>query len=321
MKEETLYLYLNQELDPQELAEVEEWIKENPRRFREIKSLWEKTAMDPSQIKPDTDKMWGNIMAGVEQTNSRKERKLPVYKTFLKYAAIFILGFGIIGFIAHREVNRVKWIEYTAEYNTPEDVVLPDGSEVALNKGSKLYYKKQLLSHTRDVKLTGEAFFEVQKNPNKPFVINVNNTVVKVLGTSFNVNATDTNNIMVSVKTGKVLFYNKQDPTDSVHLYPGDMGLFSSVEDRIRKTEIHDQNYLAWKTGVLLFKGNTLPEVCEVLSNYYGKHVVVGHPELQAKKLTARYQDKSLNEVLELLKIALDIQYEVKEGSILLTCK
>ena len=323
MKDEILYLYLNKELDAEEQAQVEEWIKQNPEHFQKIKTIWEKAALDQSKAKPDTNKMWGNIISEIEQPKVQKQgRKLPAYRSLLKYAAIFLLGLGLIGYIAHREAKRVQWIEYASVNDVPEEIELPDGSTVTLNKESSLLYKKQRLSSTREVKLTGEAFFDVEKDPDRPFIINVNNTIVKVLGTSFAIDASDSAGaIIVSVKTGKVMFYKKDDPSDSVYLYPGDMGLLASSEQKISKSEIHDLNYMAWKTRVLLFKGNTLPEVCEVISKYYGSTIMVDHPDLLTRKLTARYQDKSLDEVLELLKIALDIQYEEKEDTVLLTCK
>lgn len=314
MNDETLFLYFNNELIQKEKESVEKWIKKHPEEYQKVKVIWEKFVIDQSSVKPNLKKMWGNINSKIDTPKDKKYRKLPFYKSMLKYAAIFILGIGLLGYFANKKINNPIWVEYTSTIDKNKDFVLPDGSTVTLNKTSTLYYKKQFLSSTREVNLKGEAFFQVIKNPRKPFLINVNNTQVKVLGTSFNVNALDTlGKIIVSVESGRVMFYDKGDTSNVVYLSKGDMGIFSSHQQIIKKSGILNKNYLAWKTGILLFKNKFLVEVCEVLSEYYDINIVVNHSVLKEKQLTARYENKSLPEVLDLLTMALDINY-IREG-------
>lgn len=320
MNEETLYLYLNNELSKEEQQLVEEWIRNNPGEYKKLKIIWEKSAIDNSSVKPDMKGMWGNIISEIENSEDNKQyRKISIYKSILKYAAIFILCFGISGYFVYKKINHIEWVEYASNNNSANDILLPDGSTITLNKVSTLFYKKQFLSADREVKLNGEAFFQVKRNPKKPFIINVNNTVVKVLGTSFNIDASDTSgNVTVSVKSGKVMFYEKGDTSNVVYLLKGDMGIFTPHEQKITKTGIPNENYLAWKTGILLFKDNDLQEVCEVLNEYYDTNIIADYPALKEKKLTARYQNKSLTEVLDLLSLALDLKYIQKGDNIYL---
>ena len=319
MKDEILFLYLNNELDAKEQKEVEEWINRNPEQFHEIKIIWKKTELNISTNEADLQKVWGNVISKIDQSNNTRERKLPIDKAILKYAAIFILALGLLGIIANNKINHNELIEYTSALNKTNSFVLPDGSSISLNKASSLEYKKQFLAKNREVNLKGEAFFQVKRNPKKPFIINVNGTRVKVLGTSFNIDAADTSGkVKVSVKSGKVMFYDKKDTSNVVYLTKGDVGIFSSHYQKIEKAKNKNQNYLAWKTGILLFKNNTLSEVCAILGKQYNTTLILENPVLAAKKLTARYQDKSLQEVLELMKIALDVDYVQKDNEIVL---
>jgi transmembrane sensor len=321
MNDETLFLYLNNELESDEQKKVEKWIAANPEKYEEIKKIRKKTEPDFSASKPNMDRMWRIINSEMQNTtNQKKNRKLTINNTFLKYAAILILSLGLISYYVQWKMNHIEWVEYASDGYKTEDIVLPDGSNITLNKESKLSYKKQFLAADREVVLKGEAFFQVQKNPKKPFIISVNNTMVKVLGTSFNINATGpSGNVLVSVKTGKVMFYKQNDTENTVYLNAGDIGVFLPNVQKIKKTENMDQNYLAWKTGILLFSDNTLPEVCETLNKYYNARISIDDSALSPKKLTARYQNKSLPEILELLKIALDIRYSQKDDKIKLT--
>jgi len=321
MNDEILFLYLNNELDEYEQKKAVEWIEKNPVKYQEIKTIWEESKMDTAGYKIDLDKMWGNVSANIEHSNtSEKVKKIPAYTVFLKYAAIFIIGLGILGYLANQKINRTEWIQYTADNSVKKEVVLPDGSIVSLNKASSLEYKKQFLAKNREVNLKGEVFFQVKRNPKKPFLITVNNIRIKVLGTSFNVNASDiSGNVEVSVESGKVMFYEKNDTSNVVYLTKGNRGIFASHDKRITKSTVQTKNYLAWETGVLLFKNNTLPEVCDVLSNHFNTSIIVDNTDLLTKKLTARYQNKSLPEVLELIKIALDVEYATQGDTILLT--
>ncbi len=318
MNDETLFLFLNNELSTKENEIVEAWIEKNPEHFEKLKLIWENSSIDQAAIKPDMENMWDKISSEIDSSEkNRKTLKAPRFKTLFKYAAIFMLGLGISGYIAYQRINHIEWIEYISNNNNLEDILLPDGSTVALNKASTLFYKKQFLADTREVKLIGEAFFQVKRNPNKPLIVNVNDAVVKVLGTSFNIDATDSlGHILVTVNSGRVMFHQKADTSNCVYLLKGDRGVFSSYEQTIIKSENEDENYLAWKTGILLFKNNTLPEVCEVLNKYYDTNIIIDQPDLVEKQLTARYDNLPLSEVLELLHLALDIQYIKKDDSI-----
>lgn len=323
MKDETLFLYLNDELDKHEQSKVEEWLEKNPEKYQEIKTIWEESKLDASGYKPDVNSMWNNVTSAIDHSDNRKKvKKMPVYKTLLRYAAIFIIGIGILGYLANQKINHIEWLQYTADNTAKKEVVLPDGSIVTLNKASSVEYKKAFRSKNREINLEGEAFFQVKRNPEKPFIVNLKNTRVRVLGTSFNVNATEpSGNVVVSVESGKVMFYDKSDTSNVVYLTKGNKGVFASHGKKIKQSTIHNNNYLAWKTGILLFKNQTLPEVCDALGKHFNTIIEIDNPALNTKKLTARYQNKSLSEVLELLKIALDVEYMQKNGKILLTSK
>ena len=151
-------------------------------------------------------------------------------------------------------------------------VSLPDGSKVYLNRNSEFSYRGNFGKHGRDVKLTGEAFFEISPDKSKPFIIDAGNAKVKVVGTSFNV---ITNNkesaVEVFVKTGKVLVSDNSG-SQTLQLDPGYVGTVSSKE--AVKTVNNNPNYLSWKTGYLDYSGQKLSVVFSDLKRVYNMDIV-----------------------------------------------
>lgn len=183
-----------------------------------------------------------------------------------------------------------------------ESFELADGSTVWLNKKSKLIYYEEFGLETRKVTLEGEAFFEVARNEDKPFIIDTEHTQVEVLGTSFNVNAiTPKEPTTVSVASGKVSFRSKDDSSEMVFLTKGHQGTFDPLLGRLTKSEDADPNYLSWKTGILTFKNQDMSVVLKTLSRHYGHRITTDHNELLSKSLTATFDNQGFEEVLKVV--------------------
>lgn len=319
--------FLRKELSASEMSHVEQWInssEENAKYFQKIKFLWEEAARDNQKIRINKEEAWVKIHKGISQ----KKEPLPRDPGQLHYlfrriaaAAILIISIGAIALILKFQ-DRTKEINWVNEIASAEkkEVILPDDSRVWLNKNATLQYPEKFKGGTRSVILSGEAFFEVDKQKSQPFVIRTNNSWVEVLGTSFNVNAeASAPRVIVSVVSGKVALFDSTRKDNRILLEAGDQGIFMKEGGTLNKERIVDRNFLAWKTGVLVFINAPIEHVCQELSRHFDQQIeIIPTPELSDKKLTATYDNKDLDDILRIIELTLDIGYTRDQGKIVL---
>ena len=186
-----------------------------------------------------------------------------------------------------------------------------------LNKQTTVRFPATFDGKERRVFLLGEAFFKVARDEKRPFIVEAQGTMTRVLGTSFNIK-TDKDKASIAVFTGKVSFSEKEDAANSALLIKGEQARFDHTNHLLTKYRIGDSNLLAWKTGILVFNNTTLPEVAKVLSGYYHKQIAIDIPDPELFSLSASFEKQSLKEVLEVISMTLDLRYgETAEGYIL----
>jgi ferric-dicitrate binding protein FerR (iron transport regulator) len=186
---------------------------------------------------------------------------------------------------------------------------------VTLNSNSKLQFPKKFKNNFREVTITGEAFFDVQPNPEKPFVINAGNAQIKVLGTSFNVSAYPENETLeVVVETGTVQVVSTEKlntlETAEILLKPGEKGTFVNSLGTLEKGLNSDPNYLAWKTHNLVFENTPLNEVVHYLNKTYHTDIQLKGKNLNNLVLTAQFEKKPIEFILNVVQITFGLQLE-----------
>ena len=324
MKDELLIRYLNNELMPEEKSSVEEWInstQENRSYFNKIKYIWDNSKVDSSRVRINTDTAWESIRSAAMARN--KPVRLYPSATFriisrIAAVAIILLAVGITGVYltkSHRAAG-IQRLSVRAS-NEIKEVTLPDGTRVWLNRHSSVTWPDGFKGRMREVTLTGEGYFEVEKNRFRPFIITAGDAGVRVLGTSFNVlSDTAISKTSVTVVTGKVALYDPMRKDRRVVLEPGDEGIMEARPPSISKQPNEDRNFLAWKTGVLKFENTPLDEVCETLTKHYGTFIRAEDDDhLKSLNLTATYDNKSLDEILEILAFTLDLSYATENDT------
>jgi transmembrane sensor len=195
---------------------------------------------------------------------------------------------------------------------------LPDGSAVQLNSDSKLSIPSDFgLGTDRLVYLEGEAFFEVVKNPDKPFKVITNSVTTQVLGTSFNINNYFHNNIKIAVATGKVLVKNVAEGNmDSILLNPSEMAIIH--EGKTTKKSYDPEMTMGWKDGFLVFKNTNFEEIVAKLEMWYGVDFEIDRNQKITGGFTGKYHNNSLYAVLEGISFVLDFEYEIKGKKIII---
>lgn len=197
-------------------------------------------------------------------------------------------------------------------------VSLPDGTKVWLNSASSLKFPARFIGDERRVQLTGEAYFEVAKNPKMPFKVTVNSTTVKVLGTHFNINAYDD---MPSIKT-TLLEGSIQITNGSIHkiLKPNEQGLIDK-SGSMKVMTADTEKAIAWKNGYFIFNRTSLHEIMQQISRWYNVEVVYKGEISSEEDLAGKIKRNSnLSKTLKLLEFS-GVHFEVNDHKVIVTTK
>jgi ferric-dicitrate binding protein FerR (iron transport regulator) len=301
--------FLAGEADEKETQALTDWIDYNSGNralLKEIKSDWK--IMDTMNTKFNVDNAWNKLHNKIIKNDEsivtrdifiKQNPSLTRYFLTPVRIAASLLLLAILGASLVIFTGRMQKVEVTTAFNEKDKMItLPDGSVVYLNANTTISYAKHFAKKSREVQLKGEAFFEVSPDKSKPFIIYANNARVKVLGTSFNVNARGNNHhVEVYVSTGIVELSEAGNQNNRVLLRPGNIGLISNEEiSSARKAE--NENCIAWKTGDLTFQDTRLTEVTSLLNDIYNVNIVILEPGLDTTRINGSYQNDPLDDIL-----------------------
>lgn len=320
--------YLDNSCSQDEQDQFHQWLQdshENAKYFDKVKALWEMAALDAESFDPNVDIAWSQVSQRTDDTlaPSAKTKVVPMTQSWWRYAAaVVLIGMTVwVGLTVYDTLDissKQILVETQAERNTA--VILPDGSQVWLSANSSLSYPQEFSEDTRTAKLQGMAYFEVVKDSEKPFFVSTKETVTTVVGTAFNVRAiADENQVQVTVSSGKVRFASSQDRSTGVALDPGDQGVFNKSNRQVDKVTNEDLNFLSWKTGKLIFRNTPLPQVIAVVNEHYQSKVIVGEAALNSCQITSTFDNKSLEEILQVLKEIFNGEVTYRDDTISIT--
>ncbi|MEX2592464.1 MAG: FecR domain-containing protein [Anditalea sp.] len=240
-----------------------------------------------------------------------------------KVAAILILAFGLSFMLnySNREtapvepIAVVNTINKTTAYGEKLNFKLPDGTLVWLNAGSELKYPEEFDAAARIVHLKGEAFFEVEKGANWPFSVISNDLTTTALGTSFNINNEDKDNLSISLVSGKVKVENGL-THENILLLPGQQLQYSEESKKTVVGSFEESRVIGWKSGLLQFTQASFEEVHEELEKWYGVKIkVTGQPD-RRWNLTGEYPDQDLEMVLKRISYIEQFEFSIEDKNV-----
>ena len=195
-------------------------------------------------------------------------RRLTLIRTFSAAAAVALLCLSVWTAYLYMQPVTIQTVSTLAETRT---VSLPDGSTVTLNHYSSLSYPEKFKSDKREVKLNGEAYFEVNKNKKHPFIVQTETIDVQVLGTHFNVDAYQNNpDVKTTLLTGSVAVSNKSKSV-RVILKPNEIAIYNKVEEKLTCKVLENvEDEISWRQGEFIFDDLPLQEIARELSNSFG---------------------------------------------------
>ena len=201
-----------------------------------------------------------------------------------------------------------------------KEVLLPDGSRVWINHASSISYPKEFGPESRNLILKGHAFFEIEKNPSKPFLVETDGLVVKVLGTSFDVYNFKDESSAISVESGKVEV-SHSDSDSKIVLLANERSIYDSGQGRLVKTTFDSETILAWRNNVLHFENLQLGQAIKQIERKYGVHIICTDPELLGIRIRASYTVEPLDSVLTDLAFMTNFDFEKNENNNEITLK
>lgn len=274
-------------------------------------------------LKDDMDQIETGKQIHLMSTPAKK----PNY-IFLKIAAsvvvVFTLAFYISGYfgnnVSNGEATAHQYIVKENSEGRRSTIFLPDGSVVNLNAASVIRYSDNFTDSNRVVYLSGEAFFEVAKDPSRPFIVFTENISVTALGTSFNIHSYfDDDKLSVALATGKVVVQEK-DQRGKVFLEPGQEVQYIKREKQF--TGLRDfspQMVYGWVSGVISFQSADLPEALSKLQRWYGVEFVLKNDNPVPWSYTGEFNNQSLKSVLESLSFSQSFTYEIHDKTVLIS--
>uniref|UniRef100_UPI0032164ACD FecR family protein n=1 Tax=uncultured Draconibacterium sp. TaxID=1573823 RepID=UPI0032164ACD len=355
-KIEALFLaYLEGTISSADEQFLLDWLKNNPQAindFNDFRRIWNMSKM-AGTLKDDAIELeWMQLR---ERINSSDTNSVNMPRTFLywfpRIAAVFLLGalvsFAVSYLIMNPQDSELTYHEINTPSGAKSKVTLPDGTTVWLNAGSNLKYPSTFGKKQREVQLTGEGYFDVTHNPSKVFVVKTSELNIKAYGTSFNVKSypeegtIETTLIEGSIGVTRSAFENKK--TDEVLLEPNQRVVYyrkSNVVETINpgttsnapkpvlaereeqkltyliSKGIDTKEFTSWKDGTLFITSESLNDLAIKLERKYDVKIHFESDELRALKFTGSLENETVEQVIDAIGIAAQIDYEIEDRDI-----
>ena len=342
--------------NPGEEHELDELLKAQDDLAQLYKILFEKHAIPSEEDMLETEQAYASHsvkmqLSGLFDEDEEKRESAQVlpfvpkknYTPFI-YAAMVVAGLSI-GFIAFfysrpDKINsRVQKNEITTRKGSKSRILLPDNTVVWLNADSKIIYPDNFQKEKREVQLTGEAFFEVTKDPRRPFIIHTNSIDIKVLGTVFNVRSypeestSETSllkgeiEVTIHQSNKKLLLSPNQKLTVANYTTAPEFKQNKIAENKHTEEPLLTLNNIhynedsistatSWIDNTLYFDNELLEKVVSKIERWYNVEIVIKNEKLRSAHFTAAFENETLVEVMEALSLSNPFKYKIEENKL-----
>ena len=257
--------------------------------------------------------IWNNICSQIQE-----RREISVKTLFLCVACLTVL---ILSFALYQtwQNNRlmVRYSNSTISVSKGQksDITLPDGSVVTVNSDSRVSYGKNFNGRKRIVELEGEAFFNVAKDPNAPFYVEVGNISIQAIGTAFNVHAYPSDNeVVIFLDRGSVKL---KVPNETMKMQAGDVVHYSLTTHELNKERVTNRyQYISWMDNEMYLENRTLEEITAVLERHYNVQFIIKSEKIKKWTFSGTLKNMSLQSTLDVLSLSASIKYK-RVGSII----
>jgi transmembrane sensor len=283
-------------------------------------NYWKELSKMNKDQEINVDKAWDKLYSRLNENRLIPESE-PVRRRIsgnallrIAAAALILIGIGAgLTYLGQKGILSRETIISTSENQKNLQVTLPDGSIIFLNRNTELSYSRNFGRKGREVKLSGEAFFDISHDSLNPFIVKAGSARIKVIGTSFNVISHNSESeVEVYVQTGRVMVSDNSGEKN-LEIDPGFVGTIS--EKAVNKKENDNPNYMSWNTGLLIYNGQTLDVVFRDLKNVYNMNVVADNPEILNYQWTSPIINQPQEKIIRLICASFALDY-TKDGNV-----
>lgn len=307
---------LSGESSSDDILSLSEWLNENEKNrdeFRRLKNYWDADVAFKHSVAPafSADKLQQKIDVQRRQTDRRQ----------LWRNAIPLIAAACLLFILSTAFFLYNTNDRTSEYYTlmtgehTSNFTMEDGTVITLNKNSRLSYSDKYGKSSRDVKLEGEAYFEVAKDSGKPFQVEMNGASITVLGTHFNIKAdAESDDITATLVEGSIRFEGAK---QNIVMTPNQQLTFSRSTNKVDVKHVDTDPFTSWKDGLLKYKSIPFIELIKELQSTYKVEIQIDSQELMKPTVTVSgtfSQEQSIEQILKVISRSLPIRWHNSNG-------
>jgi ferric-dicitrate binding protein FerR (iron transport regulator) len=354
MNQDTLWILvgkkLNKEATPEELHQLDMLLKQpwaDIYSIQILEAMWQQNPDRPPRfISHKLQQKWDKLEIKLDTGNPTSddpvnEADILVKNTKRRFIPVTVaaacLVFGLMSFFYWKYYfgnNDVKTYQITAPLGNVSKIILPDGTKVWLNAGSKIVYKTNYGNKCRRIQLTGEAFFDVVKDSERPFIVNTAAMQIKVLGTAFNVRSYADDNVSeTSLIRGTIELTPVSTPDHTIILKPSEK---LTIPNKGRPHGSNENNMLItisslhtakndslpaeaqWLENKLVFDNEYFDEVAKKMERWYSVSISFKKEQLKQKRFSAKFTKESLSTALDALKATSDFNFSIDNGKVII---
>lgn len=317
MNQELILNYITGNCSSYEAEQVRAWIEADPANKSEFIRLKNIYALSVSETHSGNLSNEYKIVS--RKLGFERHRVIRFVTQAVRYAAVIAFAFTTAWFMFTRQSQKADTIadavfhEIVVPKGQISEFVFEDGTHVWINSGSTLRLPASQNPISREVFLEGEAYFDVAKNPERPFVVHTNALDVKVLGTSFNIQAySDLPYLETTLIEGSVEILNTSQ-VKLAELKKGELLSFSKLEKTGKIEKVDTAPFYAWRDGKLVFKDKPLGEIAKQLERWYNVDIVFADNSIRDFRFSGTIlRNKPFDQVLQAIKLTAPIRYTIK---------
>lgn len=301
----------------EDFLRLSEWLhadEKNKHEFRLLKGYWDAEVSFRHSILPELSLEKLTTTLDRQEKRQRARRRRLIAWPLAAAVALCIVCFSSV-YLSLRKTTISQFYTYITDKNK-SDFTLDDGTRIVLNRHSRLSYSNEYGTEQRKVGLEGEAYFEVAKNPEKPFIIDMGKASIRVLGTTFSVKADKENDQITAVLIeGSIRF---ESDTQQVLLSPDQQLTFTWSSHKISVQPVDAKEKVAWKDGLLTYKSVELGVLLQELEKRYEIPIHLENKQLSDPAITVSgtfTEDQSLKEILSVIARSLPIRWSERNGA------
>ena len=317
-KSKILDKYLENKHSLKEWITLKEWFK-NDQDYKELKNILQhKAALSGTANNSNSEtinNLFNKIASDIWQKETLKAKTINIRNIILRVAAAVVIGLLIGNYVSSLSTKHQP-VYYAAHSpkGSVSEMLLPDGSIIFLNAGSRIKYSIDGENGNREVFLTGEAWFDIAKDKEKPFVVRTPFYNINVTGTKFNVKAyEDDNNVTTTLEEGEIIVESSANFTlaEKVILKAGDQVILDKESNSVNIKTVNTKWFTSWKDNKLILVNMNLKEFIVILERKYGVDIEVDDDKILDMHVDCTIKNESIIEILDIIQKMLPVSYKI----------